>query len=164
MNSWTQKKIRIDTIIEFAMNRLDSRKESDFFDFITELYKHVSPEDLSNRAIDALYASALSLWKYSEKRAPSQSKIRVFNPSLEEHGWQSSHTVIQIIQDDVPFLLDSITSNLLEDGNELHMLVHPIIEKRRDKKGAVVKKGGQVIKESVMHMEITAMTGWKSVV
>lgn len=158
MNSWTQKKIRIDAVVEFAVKRLKSAKGKDFFDFIKEVYQHVSAEDLSNRPIDELYASALSLWKYSEERAADDSKVRVFNPSLEEHGWQSSHTIIQIIQNDVPFLLDSITSNLLEDGNELHMLVHPIIERRRDKKGKLVKKSGELIKESVMHMEITAMT------
>ncbi|PCI33130.1 MAG: NAD-glutamate dehydrogenase [Alphaproteobacteria bacterium] len=164
MTSWTQKKLRIDAITDFAAERLKSAKDTEFTGFIREMYKYASPEDLANRPLDELYAAALSLWKYSEKREAGTCKIRVFNPTLEEHGWPAAHTIIQIIIDDMPFLLDSITSNLLEDGNDLHMLVHPIIKNRRDKNGRLTTDTkGLKLTESIMHIEITAMTDPKQI-
>ena len=163
MTSWTQKKLRIDAIVDFAAERLKSEHTADFSHFIQEMYKYASPEKLANRPIDELYAAALSLWKYCDQRDANTCKIRVFNPTLEEHGWPASHTIIQIVTDDMPFLLDSITSNLLEEGNDLHMLVHPIMERTRDENGKIIPRGakgkkGQKVTESIMYIEITAMT------
>ena len=163
MTNWTQKKVRIDAIADFAAERLKTAHNSEFNQFIQDMYKHASPEELASRPIDELYAAALSLWKFCAKRKTGTSKIRVFNPTLEEHGWPANHTIIQIINDDMPFLLDSITSNLLEDGNDLHMLVHPIITFLRDKDGKIIpkkskEKGNITVTESIMHIEVTAMT------
>ncbi|VAW06724.1 NAD-specific glutamate dehydrogenase, large form [hydrothermal vent metagenome] len=163
MTSWTQKKVRIDAVTDFAADRMKSAHSADFTQFIQDLYKYASPEELANRPIDELYAAALSLWKYCDQRDAGCSKIRVFNPTLEEHGWPANHTIIQIVNDDMPFLLDSITSNLLEDGNDLHMLVHPIITNYRDKNGKIIPGGSKTrgavkVTESIMHIEITAMT------
>ena len=161
MTSWTQKKLRIDAVTDFATEKLKSGQLTGFTRFIEDLYRHASPEELSDRHVDELYAAALSLWKFSAQRKAASSKVRVFNPTLEEHGWPANHTIIQIVNDDMPFLLDSITSNLLEDGNDLHMLVHPIITCVRDKNGTRLTgkaKDGVKISESIMHIEITAMT------
>jgi glutamate dehydrogenase len=35
--------------------------------------------------------------------------VRAFNPSPEEHGFQSTHTIVEIVNDDLPFLVDSVT-------------------------------------------------------
>lgn len=164
MTSWTQKKLRVDAIADFAAERLKSIQNTEFDGFIRDMYKHAAPEGLANRPIDELYAAALSLWKFSEQRDAKSCKLRVFNPTLEEHGWPATHTIIQIIIDDMPFLLDSITSNLLEDGNDLHMLVHPIITRRRDSSGRITDdQKGINVTESIMHIEITAMTDPKQI-
>ena len=157
MSSWSQKEIRLDTIIDYTKETMKSSLDKEFLDFVNDFYKNASPEDLSLR-LNELYAIALSNWKFIAEFNDVGSKIRIFNPTLEEHGWTSSHTIIQILTRDMPFLIDSITSNLLEDGNALHMLIHPVLEVNRDKNGKLVKKGGKKISESVMHIEITAMS------
>jgi len=159
VTKWTLKEQKIDSVADFAAIRLKAANSPEFTSFLRELYKYASQEELVDRAVDELYAAAFSLWKYSEKRPAGNRKIRVFNPTLEEHGWASAHTIIQIVIDDMPFLLDSITSNLLEEGNDLHMLVHPIIERRRDKDGRITTdSSGSTITESIMHIEITAIS------
>tara|TARA_B100001939_G_scaffold343387_1_gene356007 strand:- start:9983 stop:14836 length:4854 start_codon:yes stop_codon:yes gene_type:complete len=158
VNYWAQKDIRIDSVVEFAAEKLKTAKQDGFLDFIRDLYKNVSPDDLVDRPVDELYGIALSLWKFSDQRDKNTTKLRVFNTTLEEHGWQSSHTVIQIINEDMPFLLDSITFNLLEQGCDVHMLLHPIVSRHRDSKGRMVPSGGEAVRESVMHIEVTAMT------
>lgn len=160
MSSWSQKEIRLDSIIDYTKENMKSSLGTGFVEFVHDFYKNASPEDLSLR-LDELYAIALSNWKFISTYDQVGSKIRIFNPTLEEHGWTSSHTILQILTTDMPFLIDSLTSNLLEDGNTLHMLMHPVIETRRDANGKMVSKGGKETTESVMHIEITAMSDQK---
>ena len=157
MSSWSKKEIRLDSIIDYSKENMKSSLGSTFIDFVNDFYKNASPEDLSLR-LDELYAIALSNWKFISEFNQTGSKIRIFNPTLEEHGWTSSHTIVQILSADMPFLIDSITSNLLEDGNALHMLIHPVLEFNRDANGKMVNKGGKKVTESIMHIEITAMS------
>ena len=44
----------------------------------------------------------------SRTRAPGAAKVRVYNPEFEQHGWQSTHTAVEIVTDDMPFLVDSV--------------------------------------------------------
>ena len=164
MSSWSQKEIRLDSIVDYAKENMKSSLGDGFIDFVGNFYKNASPEDLSLK-IDELYAIAISNWKFINdfKESGKASKIRIFNPTLEEHGWTSSHTIIQILTKDMPFLIDSITSNLLEDGNTLHMLIHPVLDHNRDKSGKMVSKGGSKASESVMHIEITAMSNQQEI-
>ena len=47
---------------------------------------------------------------------PGEAKVRVYNPDFEQHGWQSPHTVIEIVTDDMPFIVDSVTMELERHG------------------------------------------------
>ena len=53
--------------------------------------------------------------------------MRLFNPTLKSHGWESPHTVLQIVNDDMPFLVDSVTMALAEQGIGVHVLGHPVV-------------------------------------
>ena len=107
MSSWSQKEIRLDSIIDYVKENMKSSLGDGFIDFVSDFYKNASPEDLSLK-IDELYAIAISNWKFigEFKESGKTSKIRIFNPTLEEHGWTSSHTIIQILTKDMPFLID----------------------------------------------------------
>ena len=91
------------------------------------------------------------------RRAPGEAKVRVCNPQFEQHGWQSAHTVVEIVSDDMLFLVDSVSMELARHGHGIHLLVHPIINVRRDDDGELVEvapAGGDQLAESVMHVEI----------
>src|SRR6184192_3956302 len=77
-------------------------------DFVVRYFQDVEAEDLAERQPADLYGAALSHWNFARKRDPGTVRIRVFNPTLEEHGWQSTHTIIEIVNDDMPFLVDSV--------------------------------------------------------
>ena len=67
-------------------------------------------------------------WRTSPSRAASPRgtpKLRVYNPRAEEHGWSSPHTVIEIVNDDMPFLVDSVTMEVNRQGYTLHLFVPP---------------------------------------
>ena len=103
--------------------------------FVVRYFGQVDPEDLAERASADLYGAALSHWNFARKREPGYARVRVFNPTIEEHGWQSTHTIIEIVNDDMPFLVDSVTMEVNRHGLTLHLIVHPIVAVLRGKDG-----------------------------
>src|SRR5260370_19080077 len=65
----------------------------------------VAPDDIIYPSFDTLLGGALSLWQFGEQREPGIAKIRLFNPTVEQNGWDLEHTVIEIVNDDMPFLV-----------------------------------------------------------
>ncbi|MCE3232026.1 MAG: NAD-glutamate dehydrogenase [Rickettsiaceae bacterium] len=104
-------------------------------DFIKEFYKFVPPEDLEGHNIEQLAASVTTAFKFFKVRPRGTGKIRIYNPTLKEHGWENGQTVIDIINDDVPFLVDSVIEELTRHDIKIHTLAHPVIEVIRDKAG-----------------------------
>src|SRR5262245_52803301 len=93
---------RIDGILALARAKAAPEKREAIERFVDAYFKQVAPEDLMERRVDDLYGAALSHWNFARKREPGKPKLRVFNPTVEEYGWQSTHTVIEIVNDDMP--------------------------------------------------------------
>ena len=70
---------------------------------------------------------------------PGTPKVRVYNPRFEEHGWQSTHTAVEIVTDDMPFLIDSVSMELNRRGCGVHLIIHPVLSVRRDADGQLVE-------------------------
>ena len=70
-------------------------------DFVARYYEQVDPEDLQERLPADLYGAALSHWNFARKRAPGEARVRAFNPTIEEQGWLSKHTIVEIVNDDM---------------------------------------------------------------
>ncbi|MFN3232989.1 MAG: NAD-glutamate dehydrogenase [Alphaproteobacteria bacterium] len=150
---WERKQQHLALVVKEAEARLEDTDASACADYIRAFYAGVSPEDMLHRDPGVLFAQALSMWRFAADREPARAKIRVFNPTLEESGWETHHTSIEIVNDDMPFLVDSITSELGAQGHELHMVAHPIIEVRRDADGHR-SDSGELLKESYIYLEI----------
>jgi glutamate dehydrogenase len=132
----------------------------------------VAPEDIVDRSEVDLYGAAMSQYKLATHRPQGTANIRVFTPSVSEHGWSSNgHTVVEVVTDDMPFLVDSVTMELNEEHRSVHMVVHPQLLVRRDVAGELKEihtSEGQdglgrdmphdVFRESWMHIEIDRET------
>ena len=105
-------------------------------------YRGAPAEDLRGREPVDLYGAALSHWTFGRGREPDEALVRVYNPTFEQHGWQSPHTAIDIVSDDMPFLVDSVSMELSRREAGIHVLVHPVIGD-----------------ESYMHIEIDRQAG-----
>ena len=66
---------------------------------------------------------------------PGTTRLRVISPSLAEQGWASRHTVIEVVNDDMPFLVDTTTMEINRQGLTLHLIVHPVLVVERDAHG-----------------------------
>ncbi len=129
---------------------------------VERYYGQVDPEDIAERQPADLYGAALSHWNFARKREPGRARVRVFNPTIEEHGWQSTHTIIEIVNDDMPFLVDSVTMEVNRHGLTLHLIIHPLLLVNRDADGTLQGLGTEgapgAQRESFIHVEVDRVT------
>nr|MBP6777931.1 NAD-glutamate dehydrogenase [Piscinibacter sp.] len=124
--------------------------------FVRGYFGQVDPEDLDERDAADLYGAAMSHWNFAHRREPGQVRLRVFNPTIAEHGWQSTHTVIEIVNDDMPFLVDSVTMEVNRHGLTLHLIIHPLVGVLRGADGTLqgLGEGDGALRESFIHVEV----------
>lgn len=107
-------------------------------DFVTTYFANTDPDEIKARGAATLFALANAHWRLLDApRAAKTPKIRIFNPSLAEDGFTSEHTIVQIVNDNMPFLVDSVTMAINRSGRTAHWIVHPLMSVARDEKGAV---------------------------
>ena len=75
------------------------------------------------------------------------------------HGWHSSRTVIEVVTDDMPFLVDSLTAELNYQGVTVHLVIHPIFSVTRNARGLLTDwhpaASDEGKPESFMHIEVS---------
>ena len=146
-------------VVAILQKKLRGPRAAEAEAFTRWYYTNVAPTDMATHSPETLYGSALSLWQFGQCRAPGEAKVRAFNPRLADHGYKSHHTVIEIVNDDMPFLVDSVTAELNRRGLTVHLVIHPTVPLERDEKGKVVRlrelkgKSGAG-RESFMHFEV----------
>ncbi|MBT5414357.1 MAG: NAD-glutamate dehydrogenase, partial [Rhodospirillaceae bacterium] len=127
--------------------------------FVHQFLADVATEFLLEPTSEDLYGAVVSMWSHARQREKSGPKIRVYNPTQETHGWHSTHTVIEIVNDDMPFIVDSVVNALNRDQLMVHLLIHPIILVVRDGDRVledVLEPGSEAgATESMVHVEIS---------
>ncbi|EWH12355.1 glutamate dehydrogenase [Catenovulum agarivorans DS-2] len=106
--------------------------------FARLIYKDISPDDLLNRNDSDLYGASLSLWHTFSANWQKAPGIRVFNPELSQHGWQSNHTIVEIVATDQPFLVGSLRMALNRLGIAAHWLLYQTIGVKNGKNDEVL--------------------------
>ncbi|MGJ7457225.1 NAD-glutamate dehydrogenase [Halomonas sp. RA08-2] len=112
--------------------RLDDRKAAGVEAFARYFYSTVPFDDLEDRRLDDLYGATLSVWHFLQEFDPTHPKVRVFNPDFEEHGWQSPHTFVAVLHEDMPFLVDSVRIELNRRGITVHAIHNAVLATERD--------------------------------
>ena len=128
----------IDKTVEHAHAKLPPEQAARLEALIRIYYGAGAPEDLLQRNASDLYGAALSHLNFAARRAPGEAKVRVYTPQLEEHGWTSTHTVVELVNDDMPFLVDSVSMELNRLGSGVHLIIHPVARVRRDETGLLL--------------------------
>lgn len=155
----------IESLLGYAKTRVSSVHSKLVSQFISQYYTNVAFEDLEARSLQNLYGAAISHWNLFYCRRLRESKLRVYNPHQEEHGWHSTHTIIELVCDDQPFLVDSIRMEINRQGLTNHCLINlGGIKVRRNKQHQVTNlysintKVHQVSAEAIIYMEIDRQT------
>ncbi len=130
---------------------------------MTDFYRHVAAEDLVDRDPQDLYGAVMAQLRLARERPQGTAAVRVFTPTVSVHGWSAGgHTVVEVVTDDMPFLVDSVSMALDRAEHDIHLVVHPQVVVRRDLNGALrgvldeqsSTEDHDVARESWMHVEI----------
>ena len=150
---------RLDEVVRLVRAKVATDPADVLAAFVQQYFGPVDPEDLAERQVADLYGAALSHWSFARKREPGRARLRVFNPTIAEHGWQSTHTIIEIVNDDMPFLVDSVTMEVNRHRLTLHLIIHPLVTVSRDRDGTLQglasdPSAPDARRESFIHVEV----------
>jgi glutamate dehydrogenase len=129
--------------------------------FVQTYFRGVDEADLRAEDPGSFAAAAASHLQFGARRKPGQALVRVFNPTIDRDGWQSSRTVVEVVTDDMPFLVDSLAMVLNGCGLSIHTMVHPVFAVRRDRAGRLLEATGDAqggATESWQHVEVDLAT------
>ncbi len=158
---------RLDELVAVVRAKVAADQQGSIEAFLRAYFRQVDPDDLMDRQLADLYGAVLSHWNYARRRERGHARVRAFNPTIEEHGWQSTHTIIEIVNDDMPFLVDSVTMEVNRHGLTLHLIVHPIIAVLRGADGTLTGVAADdappgpnpAPRESFIHVEVDRVSG-----
>ncbi len=150
------RKHLIDSIAAQARSRRARKLPGSLPEFVQSYYRGVDETDLRTSEAASLAAAAASHREFGAVRRAGRALVRVFNPTVEKDGWSSSRTVVEVVTDDMPFLVDSLAIVLLNCGLSIHTMVHPVFAVRRDRAGRIesIATEGDGLAESWQHIEV----------
>ncbi len=129
-------------------------------------YRHVAVDDVVDRSAEELYGALVSHYRTAEVRPQGTARVHVFTPALGEHGWSAGgHSVVEVVTDDMPFLVDSVVMELARQQRDVHLVIHPQFDATRDVTGRLERLAcpdnefaeplDGAARESWMHVEIS---------
>ena len=131
--------------------------------FLTHYFRHVDALDMEERRLEDLLGLVESHYRVAVQRPPARATIVIRTPSQSADGWTAGgSTVVQIVTDDHPFLVDSVSMEVLRQGWSIREVFHPQFLVRRDVTGTLrslvqaddAQDDPAVTPESWMHLEV----------
>jgi glutamate dehydrogenase len=107
-------------------------------DFVAQLFGGAAPEDIVHYDAAEIAAIAEGTWGFLAERQPQTRKIRIGPPQSASGRRLNNISIVEILNDDMPFLVDSIVAELTAQGFEAHLLLHPRFIVERDAGGALL--------------------------
>jgi glutamate dehydrogenase len=149
---------RLEPILSQISTQAGASRQREAQAFAAHFFRHVPADDINARDPAEWARIAQFMFEFQRQRKPHVAKIRVFNPQAADEGFDSTHTMIAIATDDMPFLVDSVSMAINQAGLATHAVIHPIYSVARDPGGHVLsfgdEQGAQGEAESVMMFEV----------
>ena len=141
--------------------RLSPEAADTIRDFLPLYYRHTDPEEISDRSPEQICGAAEAHRAFGSERTPGRGKVRVYTPDLERDGWEQQPSVVEVITDNAPFIVSSVTMALADLGAGVRAVIHPQMTVGRDLSGRLLEVDPEIggdgllpIDESWMHIEI----------
>jgi len=158
MEAWRDDKARATLIRDLAGSVQLGQAPRTFAEL---LFSHTNSEDLASYDASSLAFLAEQAWEHVQRRTAGRADIRIVNPMMPD-GREIS--VLEILNDNMPFLFDSIMAELAEQGIEVMLVTHPIIAVERDDQGRLLRFHGEALpegtrgaRESLIHLHIARL-------
>ena len=157
--------IRLEKLLEETRHRIRQQLGRDAArpaaDLAKCLFAGALPEDFEDETADNLVGLAAASWSFIRDRATDEPLVRAYNPDVEKDGWHSAHTVVEALNTNSPFLLDSTVAALNQLDLTIHFVLHPVLLAERNTHGRATgiapgsDQGASVPLESFIHVQVT---------
>ncbi|MBT8103069.1 MAG: NAD-glutamate dehydrogenase [Gammaproteobacteria bacterium] len=156
------RQVIVDAIVASPVTSRTLKRPAGIKRYLKQYFANVPVEDLQGRSEKIMARVALDHLAFAAKRRKGQALIRIFNATEQEHGYTSAYTFVEMVNDDMPFLVDSVAAAINRNGMVVHITVHPIISIKRNSKGQItdVTKAGdeEAVPESFVRFAIDRET------
>jgi glutamate dehydrogenase len=132
------RQVIVDAVIASRVTSKSLKGSAQIRRFLMQYFATVPVEDLQGRSEQIMASIALDHLEFASTRRKGQSLIRIFNPTEKTHGYESAFTFVEMVNDDMPFLVDSVAAAINRHNLSVHITVHPLISIKRDNKGHIV--------------------------
>ncbi len=132
----------------------------DFTTFVKNFFSASTSRDFLNYSIEELYNAALLSFDFYVNKKPGEFKVRICNPTIEKNGFESAYTFLDIVNDDMPFLVDSTVAYLDKYGIRVKNIIHPIYSSIRGKSGKLeeISTSKTAHQESIIQLHLDKLT------
>ena len=117
--------------------------------FLTQILEDFEPEELPDLDTPALNRIIADFWAYGLRREHGTQTLKRVEPLLNPDGNPTAYDVVEIVQTDSPFIVETVMGELIDQGVSIRSMFHPVVTITRDHNGQRAKTGA-VHKESMM--------------
>ncbi|WED23165.1 NAD-glutamate dehydrogenase [Vibrio sp. JC009] len=147
--------VLLEKVYQLIQDKLETGQKPLVAQLAKHLFSHISQDDIIHRNDSDLYGAIISLWHHISETETDDMSVSVFNPTVSRHGWQSTHTIVEIVIPDSPFLVDSIKMALTRMDLTCHFILHGPTQIETDESGSVLSlNSGKGEMRSLFHLEV----------
>ena len=149
---------RLSDLVRERFDRSQPSQTEQLLKFTQHYYAAAPIQELQRKRVEDLYGMTVGLWNFLRVMPTREPRIRVFNPRFEDHGWQSTHTVVEVLAPDCAFLVDTVMMDVVHRGISIHSVMNSVFRVQRDADGQLLavnfEPDAEGYKEALIHMEI----------
>ena len=97
-------------LAEIAAHLAPTPEVGEPLDLVERYYRHVATEELADRPVEMLSSAVAHHLSLALHREPGTANVSIFTPTVSNEVWSNPRTLVQVVTDDMPFLVDSVTS------------------------------------------------------
>ena len=149
------------TLVEQLMRLIETdvpQQRRDMIGTFASLYlKRLPDSDIPDLTPNELFFEITDLLRFVSDRVPGEPAVRVVRPTYDANGYETPGSIVQVVSDDGPFLVDSVTNAVLNAGAGIVRHLHPVVGTERDEDGRLTGVSAArtaAMRESVQHFEL----------
>lgn len=120
-------------------SNLINQEHQNFEQFVKDFYFENKLSDFDNYSVELLFNISFSAYKFLQLTRKDGFNLRIYNPQIAVDGFESKFTIIEINNNDMPFLVDSTVAFLDKQGIAINNIIHPVLNVVRDKNGKFIE-------------------------
>ena len=123
----------LDKVLKLAKSYYSGNALKNFKKFVAAYYENIAADELGDRSTEKLFGLAHNHWRLTQSRKRNEIKLELFNAVTETHVWKSKRSIMQVVLNDSPFIIDSIGLIIERMGYNINLTIHPRLSVKREK-------------------------------